>query len=435
MLLATGDVRARHRYFHIALLALIAARLVISVASGTGYYWDFVNFYNTGSRMYHGEGVDLYHVAAPIAGRPPMGSSRFEYVGFPLSAYVFAPLGALAPRPALLAFKAACAACFALGLVVLFRHFRLFLGDGWQPDQDLSWCLLLILLFEPLWSVFVIGGQATPLVFLLLAVFLRSYTSDRLWLAAACLSAAALIKPFVGVMVVVFVMAGDWQLLLRLAGCVAVEAAASLLLFGWQPHLEWFHIVLKESSRWAVPWWGNCSLLAFFGNFWLYGGRPEFGLPPVPPMFAGLQVVAKIGLMATFLWLVRSARAAHFSPEEKRNYYVFLAVLFPLFLSTVVWTHYLAFLLIPLLFLLVRYRSLPKYVRVLTVLILISTVRANFWPIMPYMLDAIPVHTVLAKAAVGVYGSGTLILTLILLLAFHRDMLHTQRCFRAPCAA
>lgn len=415
----------RYRYVQITLLALIAARLLVSVASGAGYYWDFVNFYNTGARMVHGEVDNLYRASAPIAGEAPLGSSRFEYVGFPLSAYVFAPLGVLPPRAALLAFKAAAAACFALGLIILYRYCRDRFA-GWRSDVALCLYLLLILLFEPLWFVFAIGGQATPLIFLLLVLLLWSYTADRLWVSALCLSVATLIKPLLGLMVLIFLMAGDWQLLTRLGGCFAFEGALSWLIFGWERHVEWVRIVLKESSRWAVPWWNNCSILGFFGNFWLYTDEPQFGLTPVPRVFSEVQAVFHLLLIVGFLWMVSRLRRRAGVAENKRQCFVLLAILFPLFFSTIVWPHYLAFALIPLLLFAAQYSRLPAFGRLLIGAAFVSTLRANLWPVTTFLQRVLTIDTPLATFAISLLASGTLILTLILALVYHQYLLRTE---------
>jgi hypothetical protein len=422
--------RARHlyRYLKVALFLLIALRLFASILSAEGRYWDFVNFYNTGSRVFHGERENIYRPDAPIAGKSVGDLPRgFSYGGPPISSYILAPLGALRPGYALFAFKAACAICFALGLVALYGQFRRLVGERLSADQTLCLYLLLALLFEPFWFVFPIGGQATALAFLPLALFVRSYTAGRLWPAAFFLSAAAITKPVLALPIVVFLIAREWDFLKRLACCFLVEGTISLLLFGWSIHAEWLRKLQEDASWWAAPWAKNSSILGFFGNFWLYLGGYQIGPTAPPPLLVGLQNGFKLALIALFVWMVIKARNTDLPVEEKRRHFVLLAVTFALLFSTVVWAHYLAFLFIPLLFLVARYDRLPRGAKVLTVLILLLTFRANWWPITVNLQRALEVDTFAETLAAGLFGSGALILTLILVVAYNRNLLRAQR--------
>ena len=361
------------------LLTVILVRLGVNVVSGEGYNWDFVNFYNAGSRVYYGERQNLYRTTAPIAGISPLGSPRFEYTGFPLSAVFLAPLGAFRPRWALFVFKFASAVFFALGLYLLYQRFGIFFSTGWPAELSLWLYLLMILLFEPFWLVFVVGGQTTSLAFLLWVSFLLAYTAGRPWLAAFFFSLAVVTKPFLGLSAGIFLVARDWRLLRRISTFALVEAILSWWFFGWQAHIDWLQILSKEGSRWAVPWWNNSGMLGLVGNFWLYSGQEKYGLLPVPGSLLGWQMAFKIAVVIIFVWLVNDVRQTSLPSSAKRSYYTILAMLFPVCFSTVVWPHYLALLFILLVFLVGQYRWYPWYVNALTGLIFLCTVRANLW--------------------------------------------------------
>src|SRR5262245_28590466 len=184
----------RRRSLPRALVALIAVRLLWNIASDEGMSWDFINFYNAGERIVHWRIAELYRAPRPIGGGE-IGPGRLDYVGVPISAILFAPFGGLPGRAALVALKTACALAFGLGLIVVYRYGGDRCGSLWSPDVALTLYLLLILFFEPFWFVFTIGGQATPFIFLLLALLVPLYTEGRAGPAAICLSAAILLKP------------------------------------------------------------------------------------------------------------------------------------------------------------------------------------------------------------------------------------------------
>ena len=77
-----GPVRIGYRRLSALLLLVILARLVVSAASGAGREWDFVNFYNAGSRTLRGN-IDHLYIPATPPGRPP----ELRHVGLPLSAH------------------------------------------------------------------------------------------------------------------------------------------------------------------------------------------------------------------------------------------------------------------------------------------------------------------------------------------------------------
>ena len=106
----------------LALAVLIGLRLAWHLASGAGMYWDFVNFYNAGRRMAELRFVDLYAAAEPLFDEPRLPDGVLTYVGFPLSALVFAPLGFFGPRAALVLFKGACITAGTAGTLLLVQY-------------------------------------------------------------------------------------------------------------------------------------------------------------------------------------------------------------------------------------------------------------------------------------------------------------------------
>jgi hypothetical protein len=354
----------------------VAVRAAFAVASDAGLGWDFVNFYNAGARAWHGQLGELYRTTAPIAGRPPLGPARFEYTGFPLTALLFAPLGALPPRAALLLFKVLCAAAFAGGLVRLF---------GWLAARDPFWRtprgvaagLAAALVFEPLWLVFAVGGQSTAFAFLALAAFATAARGPASAPAGVWLALAALLKPALGVGALALLAARAWPALVAFGATLGALAAASLALVGVETHLEWLGMLRKEGVRWAVPPVNNASLMGLFGNFWLYLGGVRPGLAPPPPALLALQLAAKAALLAAGAWLAGGAARPGVPAATHHALLVGVAVLLPLAFSSVVWPHYLAFVAVPLAAWAPLARRRGALAWAALALVLLSTLRAN----------------------------------------------------------
>jgi hypothetical protein len=229
-------------------------------------------------------------------------------------------------------------------------------------------------------------------------------------------------KPALALACMIFVFAGTWPLLIRLTACLATEGAASWIVFGGPRHLEWAQMVLQESRRWAVPWWNNSALLGGIANWWIYAGIPSFDSVTSPVAFAEIQFVLRGMLVVLFFWMMRRARRLEWTPEGRRQYHVLLAILFPLFVSTVVWPHYLAIVFIPVLVFAAHYSSLPWLGRLLLASVFLSAIRTNL-TVTAWLTDMLPTDRPLRILAMSLLAASTLLSTLVLVIVFG-DRLH-----------
>jgi hypothetical protein len=437
-------------YFKWLLILLIILRVGVCVSSDQGIGWDFANYYRTGSRIYSGQKDLLYTVEASSAsvfeeltgrkdgttsnrneveaGKPEgegeVGSGRLGHIGFPLSAYLFAPLGAFNPRLSLVIFKAQSAICLALALFLLYSPFRKVAEGYMRKTYILPLYLILCLFYEPFWFVFAAGGQATPLNLLLFVLFHRFYIQERSFWAAFFLSLGILIKPFFALTLVVFVFAREYRLLRNLALVLSAEVALSIMLLGLQLHLEWL-IVLRESvSGLAEPWWNNSSIMGFVYTLWCVSQGA--GLGPAGEVH-GLILVPiaafKVVILVMFFMLAQKIRTWAPELQERRHQLVCLSILFALLFSSIVWPHYLAFLFIPLVFLLANCAQLPKYAKVFVWLVLLSTLAVQSRFAQKFVLSLLTDYPLPQAFLAGLFGSGTLILVFLLLVTYHRQII------------
>jgi len=406
---------------------VIAAALVVGVGSERGLEWDFVSYYNGGSRLYHGEARNLYRPDAPIAGRPAFFSPVFDYVGFPLSAWVFAPLGAFSPVPALRVFKLFCAACAAGGLLLLYREVLCASDRRWRSATGLALFLGAVAAFGPLWLIFGVGGQLTATAFLLLVLSFVALRRERLGASALCFSGVILLKPFFLASAWVFALARDWPWLGRLAIALGVEAALSLALFGLQVHFDWFDLLRQKEGWWAAPWWNDVAPIALAGDFWYYAAGQALPLEaPPPPLLHTLQWVFKLAALALFARLASETRRSALPAERRREHAFALAALLPLFLPTMAWPHYLVLFLVPLSIVAARSAARSRGAALLAAALLISALRPDLWLIFARGPRLRPVESLLEAIGLSLYGRATLLMALGALLVRHARLLRIQ---------
>ncbi len=392
---------------------LLAVRCALAIASPSGMTLDFANYYNTGSRVFVGEARNIYDPWSPITGPHKIKTdTTVDYAGFPLSSVWFAPLGFFEPRTAIFIFKLFCALSLLAGLALLYRHFRDVRKAARNPDGDLVAYLLILLMYEPIWKIFTVGGQATALTFLLLVIFLNFYVRNGLPQAALALSMAILIKPFFAVLVLVFVFAGEWRFLFWLGGTLMLEGLVSAGLFGVGLHLEWLRVVREKSGYWILDWWFNASPLSFATNVMrLMRNYTSIERPrSITYSFLAYRVILVAFSAVLVRWFLRAAANA----EARRRAFAFLGIALALSFPGIVWEHYLTFLLPALIFLVWRRNSLPVYARVLLFAALLMTVRANslFSGDVNILLEGD--RHLFRLALLCLYGGGTLITTVFL---------------------
>jgi Glycosyltransferase family 87 len=328
--------------------ALLVVLIVIGTSLGTilpaGLGWDFANFYDAGRRAAAGRFVDLYDPASPIAGEAPQGALRFY--GTPLSALFYAPLSHFSPLAASRILKVQNTLAYLASFLLLYVHFARLAGSS--PATRWKFAALfafLVLLYQPFWSVYRLGGQTTPTVFLLLSMALISHTEGREVVTAALLVLAVLIKPAFIILLGFLVLVSGARFLAATAACLALASAASFALLGSDVHGKFFSLVLQGTTL-RKPWLYNSSLFVPLHDLALSAGV-------APAAFGRAEIAAAIlavkGLvLVTFVTLMLQSRHRPWAPQARRHFGFLMAVLFFLLTSEVVWEHYLSVLFLPI---------------------------------------------------------------------------------------
>jgi hypothetical protein len=375
------------------------------VNAGTG--WDFANFYDAGHKVVAGQIEDLYNDTALIAGQPPQGQMAFY--GTPLSAVLYTPLAWMSPAKALVAFKIQNALALFAGLWLLYRCYSpLARKAGVGQAEYRGLFLLAALLFQPFWTVYRVGGQTMPTVFLGLVLALGWFVSGRSLAAAICLVVVAAIKPAFTLMLLPLVALSGLRFLAQTALAGAAAASLSILAMGWSTHQSFLtHLAAGKVS----PWLYNSSLTVVFDNLRLAGVN-------TPWVTAGAMAV-RLAAAALVIAVLLGSRRLLPSRAARQHFLFLMSIAFGLFLMPVVWEHYLSVLFIPIAYLLACFPQLKTFDRSMVALICLACLTQNLiltlWLNSQFNPQSIP-----ALLAAGLYKSVPLVGFAVLLWRYRQ---------------
>ena len=325
----------------LCLLLILSLEIALGIAVPAGSGWDFANFYDAGHKVVAGQLAELYDATARIEGKAPQG--EMPYYGAPLTAMLFAPLAWMRPAVAMVVFKIQNTAALVLALWLLYRWNQpLAAKCGLHASRYCAVFLAAVLLFQPFWTIYRVGGQTTPTLFLGFVLALRLFTGGRMWAAALCMVSVIAIKPAFVLTLAVLALFGGLRFFAWTAAFGLALAALSIGLTGWSLH-QVFLAHITESK--AFPWIYNSSLSVFADN--LYG---LIGPSPAMRLAGTLVRLLAAGLMLRVLLRGR-----------KRPEWVFLmSVGIGLVLMPVAWEHYLSVLFIPIAYWLPKLPTLER---------------------------------------------------------------------------
>ena len=403
------------------IVALIATGCLVAIIVPAGLGWDFANFFDAGRRIVAGQIEDLYNPDSSIGGRAPQGTTGF--FGAPLSALFYSPLGLFPAETALVLFKIQNVVALSLTFALLFRFYRHVVpADRLDQSRFAALFAFLVLIFQPFWTIFRVGGQTTPTVLLLLTIGLIAHTRNRAWTSAICVVLAALIKPALAPAVLFLVCVSGLAFLWRLAAVLGAAGLLSLALMGWPVHAAFLDLMAR-SSRLTYAWYFNSSVYILIDSIRGYVGAQT--TESLRWIFTGVTIALKAAVVLTIVWLtVRSRREA--LPVQGRRHLDFtLAVVFFLLWSPTIWEHYLS-LLFPLLIFVVAARTdFSRQALALVAAIFVLSIGQNLivvnWVRYGFEIDSLP-----ELVGASLVKSGPLLLTLILLWRHGGELLRSH---------
>jgi hypothetical protein len=291
-----------------------------------------------------------------------------EFWGTPISAILYLPLSWFQPKTALVLFKLGGVISCLVGLSLLYRHHHQCVDDAVDDHWAFTAAFaFLALIFQPFWTVFRVGGQTTPIIFLLLIIGLLCHTRNRFGYSAVLYVLVVLMKPAFAPALLLLMLVSDrhfagWTIL-----TLVVVGAISLGTMGWEIH-EVFLRKMVDGVALTKGWRYSSSL------FILIQAAREGGLARVVPtaVFDLVALAIKLGVVVTIATIFWRARSWPFTSSARHHFGFVMSLAFFILISQTLWDHYLAVLFPLLISLVVFWPKLGAELRVLIASIFVA---------------------------------------------------------------
>ena len=323
----------------IALAAGLAVAQLIFVQPGT-LFEDFPVYWSAGKAVLSSPDQLLPMLRLGVEG---------GFVNLPVIAYLFAPLSVLPLDLAGWLF-------FVLGLAAVVAAWRI-AGELFQFDRlERAISLVVIGGFGPLWYSFREGNSShfMLLTLLLALVALRKNQDVR---AGLLLGVTGIIKPPLLLLCVYAAIRLRWGIVLGTALVILAGVLASFAIFGIEPNLVWYDTNIGTFAREPIAAGNTHSIASTLARLYLGPDVISIWEPVSIPSFVrvlGLGLTALLGLLA--IWAAAPWRRWFVGAREFESD-IALIVPLTLFVSTLSWTHYYSWLLLPAAWLWAQIRS------------------------------------------------------------------------------
>ncbi|WP_193335459.1 glycosyltransferase family 87 protein [Devosia beringensis] len=261
------------------------------------------------------------------------------FVNLPIVAYIFVPFALLSSELAGWLFMAIGVAAIAYAWWLAGDLFGLS-----RPERGIS--LFVTASFGPLWYS-VREGNSSHFVLLTLLMAIAALRNNQDFRAGLLLGISAIVKPPLLLLCVYAAIRLRWSIVLGAGLVLGVCAVASVAVFGWNTNLVWYETNIGTFSREPIAAINSHSIASTLAR--LHHGVDVLGAwePVAVPSaikLVGLLATAALGLVAIWAaapWQRWMVGVAAFEAD------FVLIVALVLFISTLTWTHYYSWLLIP----------------------------------------------------------------------------------------
>jgi hypothetical protein len=302
------DLRSRPRWPHfVAIGEWILLATLLAVFAGRGFLpaWrtlntDFPNYYLAASLHHRGIPLDRVYEWIWFQRQKDYLGIQQPLVGFipnpPMCALPVLPLSLLSPLAAKRAWLILNLGFLLLALGLLNRVTKL----AWHRAA-----LMCLLCIAPLRANFLCGQYYVLILLLICAAYYSSCLNHR-FTSGLLLSAAASLKFFPALFLILFIWRRDWRSAAGLLLGTAALTAISVGVFGLEVHRILLAEVLPRALRgeliepYSLQW---NSFTALWHHLFLF--EPELNPSPLlnsPAFYSLSQAITGVGLLFGFLW-------------------------------------------------------------------------------------------------------------------------------------
>lgn len=337
----TGRLARLPRWASLLPIAVLSG-LMFSISEPQDDLWqDFID-------AYYAAGAAALGGSAKVVALLEHGVHGF--VNLPFVAYFFAPFGLLRPRVAALVFT-------LLGVAATAWTWRLLVRAARLPPRDAAVLALLMVLNGPLWNS-LREGNTTHFTLLAVTAALLCLREGRDFGAGLLLGAAALLKLPLLLFGPYLVLRRRWRAAAGGALVLGAVAAASLFVFGADVHAFWYRTFVAGSGAKPIAAFNVQSVAGFMARLergvpglWDWTGQPlEWTSGLVVKAITALTLLAAF----TAALVPRRTPAPKALPliGEERDTELLLVLVLACVSSPLSWSHYYAWMLLPIAFLL-----------------------------------------------------------------------------------
>lgn len=277
-------------------------------------------------------------------------NDKLLFVNLPIVAYLFAPFGLLPPLTASIVFS-----LIGLGLVVLI--WRMLVKMYGLDHREAALLAFAFCVFGPLIYTFKVGNTSQYILALLLGGLMMARAGKDLS-AGMLFGIAALIKPALLLIGVLYFLRGRWNVVAGGAVVLVGSVTLSILIFGWDMHVFWYETTIKPFSSNPVLASANQTLKGMVARFEAGGAYWQdydlYILAPVSQLIAQALTLSLLAGMAYAVW--RSGRVFRI-PNQDVEIEVLMIIALGMSVSALSWAHYHVWLLPAIALLWVRSRQ------------------------------------------------------------------------------
>lgn len=310
--------------------ALTAGIIFLNTQPGLDFvFWDFTECYWLAGKLV---------LEGPQALAGAYSDADLVFVNLPIVAYLFAPFGLLPDMPAAIVIT-------LIGIGITGLIWRLLVDMFSLDARESALLLLAICVFGPLLYSFKVGNTSHFILALILGG-LAMVRSGKGFAAGALFGLAALIKPALVLIGVLYFLRGRWSVVAGGAAMLAGSVALSLLIFGWDMHVLWYETSIAPYAGNTVPAYANQTLAGLLARF--ESGGPfghDYTTYILSPASRAVVMVMSLALVAAVAYAAFRSRRLVRANAGDIEIEVMLAVAFAMTVSPLSWAHYHVWLL------------------------------------------------------------------------------------------